>query len=208
MKIDYSCYLVTDESCLNGKDLCEAVREALEGGVTMVQYRAKDADGGTMYEMGKKLKAICDEFSVPLIINDRVDVALAVGAAGVHLGQSDLPCKVTRELAKSYGFIIGVSAHNVEEADQALMDGATYLGCGAVFGSNTKTDAGYLGLEGLKAICDDVYLPVVGIGGVNESNYADVIKAGASGAAIVSGILGAENIKEAAERICQINKEM
>lgn len=208
MKIDYSCYLVTDESCLNGKDLCEAVREALEGGVTMVQYRAKDADGRTMYEMGKKLKAICDEFSVPLIINDRVDVALAVGAAGVHLGQSDLPCKVARELAKSYGFIIGVSAHNVEEADQALMDGATYLGCGAVFGSNTKTDAGYLGLEGLKAICDDVYLPVVGIGGVNESNYADVIKAGASGAAIVSGILGAENIKEAAERICQINKEM
>lgn len=208
MKIDYSCYLVTDESCLNGKDLCEAVREALEGGVTMVQYRAKDADGGTMYEMGKKLKAICDEFSVPLIINDRVDVALAVDAAGVHLGQSDLPCKVARELAKSYGFIIGVSAHNVEEADQALMDGATYLGCGAVFGSNTKTDAGYLGLEGLKAICDDVYLPVVGIGGVNESNYADVIKAGASGAAIVSGILGAENIKEAAERICQINKEM
>lgn len=208
MKIDYSCYLVTDESCLNGKDLCEAVREALEGGVTMVQYRAKDAEGGTMYEMGKKLKAICDEFSVPLIINDRVDVALAVGAAGVHLGQSDLPCKVARELAKSYGFIIGVSAHNVEEADQALMDGATYLGCGAVFGSNTKTDAGYLGLEGLKAICDDVYLPVVGIGGVNESNYADVIKAGASGAAIVSGILGAENIKEAAERICQINKEM
>lgn len=208
MKIDYSCYLVTDESCLNGKDLCEAVREALEGGVTMVQYRAKDADGGTMYEMGKKLKAICDEFSVPLIINDRVDVALAVGAAGVHLGQSDLPCKVARELAKSYGFIIGVSAHNVEEADQALMDGATYLGCGAVFGSNTKTDAGYLGLEGLKAICDDVYLPVVGIGGVNESNYADVIKAGASGAAIVSGILGAENIKEAAERISQINKEM
>lgn len=208
MKIDYSCYLVTDESCLNGKDLCEAVREALEGGVTMVQYRAKDADGGIMYEMGKKLKAVCDEFSVPLIINDRVDVALAVGAAGVHLGQSDLPCKVARELAKSYGFIIGVSAHNVEEADQALMDGATYLGCGAVFGSNTKTDAGYLGLEGLKAICDDVYLPVVGIGGVNESNYADVIKAGASGAAIVSGILGAENIKEAAERICQINKEM
>lgn len=208
MKIDYSCYLVTDESCLNGKDLCEAVREALEGGVTMVQYRAKDADGGIMYEMGKKLKAICDEFSVPLIINDRVDVALAVGAAGVHLGQSDLPCKVARELAKSYGFIIGVSAHNLEEANQALMDGATYLGCGAVFGSNTKTDAGYLGLEGLKAICDDVYLPVVGIGGVNESNYADVIKAGASGAAIVSGILGAENIKEAAERIRKINKEM
>ena len=208
MKIDYSCYLVTDESCLNGKDLCEAVRKALEGGVTMVQYRAKDADGGIMYEMGKKLKAVCDEFSVPLIINDRVDVALAVGAAGVHLGQSDLPCKVARELAKSYGFIIGVSAHNLEEANQALMDGATYLGCGAVFGSNTKTDAGYLGLEGLKAICDDVYLPVVGIGGVNESNYADVIKAGASGAAIVSGILGAENIKEAAERICKINKEM
>lgn len=208
MKIDYSCYLVTDEACLNGKELCEAVREALEGGVTMVQYRAKNQDGGTMYEMAKKLKAICDEFSVPLIINDRVDVALAVGAAGVHLGQSDLPCKVARELARSYGFIIGVSAHNVEEANQALMDGATYLGCGAVFGSNTKSDAGYLGLEGLKAICDDVYLPVVGIGGVNISNYADVIKAGASGAAIVSGILGADDIKAAANKICQIKKEL
>lgn len=208
MKIDYSCYLVTDESCLNGKNLCQAVREALEGGVTMVQYRAKNTDGGVMYETGKNLKAICDEFSVPLIINDRVDVALAIGAAGVHLGQSDLPCKVARELARSYGFIIGVSAHNVEEANQALMDGATYLGCGAVFGSNTKTDAGFLGLEGLKAICDDVYLPVVGIGGVNESNYAEVLKAGASGAAIVSGILGADNIKEAAERISKIREEM
>ncbi|MDO4178281.1 MAG: thiamine phosphate synthase [Phascolarctobacterium sp.] len=208
MKIDYSCYLVTDEACLNGKDLCEAVREALEGGVTMVQYRAKNTDGGTMYDVGKKLKAICDEFSVPLIVNDRVDVALSIGAAGVHLGQSDLPCKAARELARSYGFIIGVSAHNLEEANQALMDGATYLGCGAVFGSSTKTDAGYLGLDGLKAICDDVYLPIVGIGGVNASNYADVIKAGASGGAIVSGILGAENIKEAAREICHIKDEL
>ena len=208
MKIDYSCYLVTDEACLKDRDLISAVREALEGGVTMVQYRAKNTDGKAMYETGKKLKELCDEFSVPLIINDRVDVALALGAAGVHLGQSDLPCQVARTLAKSYGFIIGVSAHNLEEANQALMDGATYLGCGAVFGSATKTDASYLGLDGLKAICDEVYLPVVGIGGVNESNYQKVLEAGASGGAIVSGILGADNIKEAAQRICQLKKDL
>lgn len=192
-KIDYSIYLVTDESCLKGRPLQECVEQALAAGVTLVQYRSKHTDGGPMYTEALELKAICDRYNVPLIVNDRVDVALAVGAAGVHLGQSDLPCAVARRLMDE-DFVIGVSAHNPVEAAAAVADGADYLGCGAVFGSMTKADAGYLGLEGLAAIRQAVQVPMVGIGGVNAANYGQVLATGADGAAIVSGILAAEDI--------------
>lgn len=192
-KIDYSIYLVTDESCLKGRPLPECVEQALAAGVTLVQYRSKHTDGGLMYAEALELKAICDRYNVPLIVNDRVDVALAVGAAGVHLGQSDLPCAVARRLMGE-DFVIGVSAHNPVEAAAAVADGADYLGCGAVFGSMTKADAGYLGLEGLAAIRRAVQVPMVGIGGVNAANYGQVLATGADGAAIVSGILAAEDI--------------
>ena len=148
-----------------------------------------------MYKEALELKALCDSYNVPLIINDRLDVALAVQAAGVHLGQSDLPCYIARRLLGE-DYVIGVSAHNPAEALQALADGADYLGCGAVFGTNTKRDAGFLGLHGLEAIRKAVALPMVGIGGVNAGNYGQVLAVGAEGAAIVSGILGAEDIAE------------
>lgn len=191
--IDYSIYLVTDEACLHGRQLLPCVEEALRGGVTLVQYRSKHTDGGVMFAEACELKELCDRYGVPLIINDRVDVAMAVGAAGVHLGQSDLPCAEARRLLGD-AYVIGVSAHNPREALQAVRDGADYLGCGAVFGSATKLDAGFLGLEGLAEIRMVVQLPMVGIGGVTADNYAQVLATGADGAAIVSGILGAEDI--------------
>lgn len=203
---DYSIYLVTDDGCLQGRALIDCVREALEGGVTLVQYRAKTASSAEMYAEALKLKALCDSFNVPLIINDRLDIAIAVGAAGVHLGQDDLPCAAARKLLGE-DYIIGVSAHNPAEAKTALQSGADYLGCGAVFGTATKADVKKLGTDGLAAICKAKVLPVVGIGGVTADNYREVRAAGADGAAIVSGILAQPDIRATVRAIAKISQE-
>lgn len=203
---DYSIYLVTDDGCLQGRALIDCVREALEGGVTLVQYRAKTASSAEMYAEALQLKALCDSFNVPLIINDRLDIAMAVGAAGVHLGQDDLPCAAARKLLGE-DYIIGVSAHNPAEAKTALQSGADYLGCGAVFGTATKADVKKLGTEGLTAICREKGLPVVGIGGVTADNYREVRAAGADGAAIVSGILAQPDIRAMVRAIAKISQE-
>lgn len=203
---DYSIYLVTDDGCLQGRALIDCVREALEGGVTLVQYRAKTASSAEMYNEALQLKALCDSFNVPLIINDRLDIAMAVGAAGVHLGQDDLPCAAARKLLGE-DYIIGVSAHNPAEAKAALQSGADYLGCGAVFGTATKADVKKLGTDGLAAICKAKGLPVVGIGGVTADNYREVRAAGADGAAIVSGILAQPDIRATVETIAKVSEE-
>ena len=203
---DYSIYLVTDDGCLQGRALIDCVREALEGGVTLVQYRAKTASSAEMYAEALQLKALCDSFNVPLIINDRLDIAMAVGAAGIHLGQDDLPCAAARKLLGE-DYIIGVSAHNPAEAKAALQSGADYLGCGAVFGTATKADVQKLGTDGLAAICKAKGLPVVGIGGVTADNYREVRAAGADGAAIVSGILAQPDIRATVEAIAKVSQE-
>lgn len=203
---DYSIYLVTDDGCLQGRALIDCVREALEGGVTLVQYRAKTASSAEMYNEALQLKALCDSFNVPLIINDRLDIAMAVGAAGVHLGQDDLPCAAARRILGE-DYLIGVSAHNPAEAKAALQSGADYLGCGAVFGTATKADVQKLGTNGLAAICKAKGLPVVGIGGVTADNYREVRAAGADGAAIVSGILAQPDIRATVEAIAKVSQE-
>ena len=203
---DYSIYLVTDDGCLQGRALIDCVREALEGGVTLVQYRAKTASSAEMYAEALQLKALCDSFNVPLIINDRLDIAMAVGAAGVHLGQDDLPCAAARKILGE-DYLIGVSAHNPVEAKAALQSGADYLGCGAVFGTATKADVQKLGTDGLAAICKAKGLPVVGIGGVTADNYREVRAAGADGAAIVSGILAQPDIRTTVEAIAKVSEE-
>ena len=202
-KIDYSIYLLTDDACLMGRPLLECVEQALRAGVTLLQYRSKYKDGGAMYQEALALKELCDRYDVPLIINDRVDVALAVGAAGVHVGQDDLPCSVVRQLVGP-DFVIGVSAHNPEEARKAAADGADYLGCGAVFGTGTKAGVAKLGLERLRSIREAVTLPMVGIGGVKAANYGDVLATGADGAAIISGILAADDISAEVAKFVQV----
>lgn len=203
---DYSIYLVTDDGCLQGRALIDCVREALEGGVTLVQYRAKTASSAEMYAEALQLKALCDSFNVPLIINDRLDIAMAVGAAGVHLGQDDLPCAAARRILGE-DYLIGVSAHNPAEAKAALQSGADYLGCGAVFGTATKADVKKLGTDGLAAIRKAKGLPVVGIGGVTADNYREVRAAGADGAAIVSGILAQPDIRATVRAIARVSQE-
>lgn len=205
--IDYSIYLVTDDNCLKGRSLLACVEQALKGGVTLVQYRSKHADGGAMYAEALKLKSLCDKYSVPLIINDRLDIAMAVHAAGVHLGQDDLPCSAACQILGD-NYIIGVSAHNPKEAVQAVRDGADYLGCGAVFGTATKAGVAKLGLANLQAIRETVQVSMVGIGGITADNYAEVLKAGADGAAIVSGILAQDDIAAAVKELVGIKKDL
>ncbi len=204
--LDLRVYLVTDRNCLKGKTLEEALEEALAAGVTLVQYRDKDTSGGDMYRRALRLKEICRKYGVPLLVNDRLDVALAVGADGVHLGQSDLPVAEARRLAGP-DFIIGATAHNVEEARRAEAEGADYLGCGAVFASGTKHDTVPLGLDGLAAISRAVEIPLVGIGGVTAETYPDVLATGADGAAVVNGILGQEDITAAVKAFLACAKE-
>ena len=164
-------------------------------GVTLVQLREKDTDGKLFLARAVAVKALCDKYKVPLLINDRIDIALAVGAAGVHLGQNDIPLDTARKLLGTEA-IIGISAHNQEEVRLAEQGGADYLGIGAIFPTGSKNDAAEIGLEGLRALKKATLLPVVGIGGIKTENYASVRQAGAEGAAIISGILGADDIED------------
>lgn len=205
--IDYSIYLLTDSNCLNGRDLLTCVEQALQSGVTLLQYRSKHTDCGPMYFEALQLKDLCDKYHIPLIINDRLDLAIAVGAAGVHLGQTDMPCSIARRILGNE-YIIGVSAHNPEEAVKAVADGADYLGCGAVFGTKTKADVDKLGLNNLSAIRQAVAIPMIGIGGVNANNYVQVLQTGANGAAVISGILGVEDIKMEVQKFVKIKQSL
>ena len=189
-------YLVTDEYCLPpGRNLFDAVEEALQAGVTLVQYREKNGPGKGMLEKARSLIALCHKYNVSLLVNDRIDIALLSGADGVHLGQDDIPVAEARRLAGE-DFLIGATAHNVEEALAAEAAGVDYLGCGAVFATHTKKDTVPLGLDGLQAIRQAVHIPIAGIAGITTENYQQVLATGADGVAVVSGILGADSISD------------
>ncbi|MGE4588553.1 MAG: thiamine phosphate synthase [Acidaminococcaceae bacterium] len=198
--INYSIYLVTDHKCLRERDFLSCIEDALRGGVTLIQLREKDVDGAIFLQRAIAVKALCDKYNVPLLINDRIDIALACKAAGVHLGQDDIPAAVARSLLGPDA-IIGVSAHNVEEAVAAEIAGADYLGVGAIFPTYSKDDASEVGLNMLKRVRQISKLPIVGIGGINALNYAQVRAAGSQGAAIISGIIAADDIAEAVRKI-------
>lgn len=200
-KVDWSLYVVTDRPLARGRPLEEVVRAAIAGGATVIQLREKEIDTRRFIELGRRLLAITREAGLPLIINDRVDVALAVDADGVHVGQEDMPAAIARRLLGP-DKLLGVTVSNVEEAHQAQIDGADYLGTNAVFATPTKTDTGPpMGLEGLRQIAEAIPLPIVGIGGVNANNAADVIRAGAAGVAVVSAVVAAEDVEAAARRL-------
>ncbi len=202
--IDYSVYLVTDTVYFNDESIWNKMEAALAAGVTLVQYRDKTAESRILYERALKMKALCDKYKVPMLVDDRADIAFAIGAAGVHVGQSDLPAEIARRLLGADA-IIGVSAHNAAEARAAEAAGADYLGCGAVYPTGTKKDTSVIGTEGLKAICAATKLPFVGIGGITLANYGEVLAAGANGAAVVSAILGADNITAVVKKFKQLS---
>jgi len=199
--IDYSLYLVTDRGLSRGRSTLEIVRAAVRGGVTCVQLREKTGATRAFIEEALSVKAFLDSCDVPLIINDRVDVALAVGADGVHLGQSDLPIAAARSIAGP-SMVIGISAESVRDAVEAQAAGADYLGVSPVFATPTKTDTSApLGLAGLGAIREAVKTPLVAIGGLNRDNAAAAIRSGADGVAVVSAIVAADDPEQAARAI-------
>lgn len=196
--IDYTLYLVTDRDVLKGRDLCEAIEASIKGGVTLVQLREKDISSLDFYNLAMAVKKITDKHNVPLIINDRIDIALAVDAAGVHVGQNDIPTKVARKIIGEEK-ILGISAATLEEAKLAEAEGADYLGIGAVFLTDTKKDARSVSIELLGEIKKSLTVPVVGIGGINEDNAELLKESKIDGIAVVSAILGKENIEQAAK---------
>lgn len=199
MEIDYSLYLVTDRSFLGNKSLKEAVGEAIEGGVTFIQIREKDISTRAFYKIAADVKEVTDYYKVPLVINDRIDIAQAIDADGVHLGQSDMPIQIARKILGK-NKIIGISVENVYEAKEAEGNGADYVGVGTVFYTGTKKDINKpIGLEGLTEVCGSIKIPKVAIGGINKNNFKDILKAGVDGAAIISAILGEKDIKEASK---------
>jgi len=200
MNYDYSLYLVTDRNVLGGRSLEKAVEEAILGGCTMVQLREKETASGDFYHLAVAVKRVTDRYGIPLIINDRADIALAAGAAGVHLGQRDVPARAVRQIIGE-SMLLGVSAASLREAKQAERDGADYLGVGAVFPTMTKKEAGYVPLSELRKILGAVSVPVVAIGGVNRENAAELAALGVDGLAVVSAVLSQPDIRRAAEEL-------
>jgi len=203
-KIDYSVYLVTDRGLSRGRSTIEILRCAVRGGVTCVQLREKDCPVREFIEQANSIKDFLRLHDIPLIINDRVDVAQAVRADGVHLGQSDMPLHVARDIIKD-SMIIGISAESLEDAIAAEKGGADYIGVSPIYATPTKTDtAPALGLEGLQAIRQAVQIPLVGIGGLSKDNAAEVIKHGADGVAVVSAIVSADDPELATKELLEV----
>ncbi|MGB9775040.1 MAG: thiamine phosphate synthase [Anaerolineae bacterium] len=205
--IDWSLYVITDAKLSRGRSHQEIIRAAVAGGATVVQYREKEGTTRRMMEEARALRDLARQAGVPFIVNDRVDIALAVDADGVHVGQDDMPAPLARKLMGP-GKIVGVSVDNVEQAIQAERDGADYVGAGPIFATPTKPDAAPpIGLDGLAEICRRISIPVVAIGGINEENAAAVIEAGADGVAVVSAVVAAEDVEAAARRLRQAVEE-
>ena len=201
--IDYSVYLVTDRRNKTDEEFLNIIEEAIKGGTTIVQLREKTASTKEFYDLALKVKEITSRYDVPLLINDRIDIALAVGSEGVHIGQDDMPADIAREIIGE-DKILGVSASTVEEAKKAEIDSADYIGSGAVFPTATKDDADSVSEEELKEIVDSIDIPVVAIGGITIENAHTLKASGIAGFSVVSAIMSAEDPKEASEKLKEI----
>ena len=197
MKSDYSLYLVTDRMLMSTKTLGEAVEQAVIGGCTMVQLREKEISSLDFYVLASEMKKITDRYGIPLIINDRIDIAMAVGAAGVHIGQKDIPADIARKVIGKE-MLLGVSAVSAAEAVNAAKAGADYLGVGAMFPTGTKPDAGFVSMEELGRIRKAVDIPIVVIGGISKENAMLFQPMGIDGLAVVSAVIAQPDIKKSA----------
>ena len=186
-------YLITDSRLEEGQDFYGIIEQAVKSGVTMVQLREKEDDGRRLYEKAKKIREITSRYGVPFLVDDRVDIALAVGADGVHVGQKDIPVEAVRRLVPE-GFIVGATAATPQLALEAQAMGADYVGSGAMFATNTKQNATSLSLESLQEITRAIDIPVVAIGGIQLKNAALLERSGAAGIAVSSAIMRAEDV--------------
>ncbi|KGO13901.1 thiamine phosphate synthase [Clostridium botulinum] len=205
MEINYELYLITDRRFLKGRQLKKVVEDAILGGVTIVQVREKDVSTIEFYNVAKEVKEVTDYYKIPIIINDRLDIAQAIDANGVHLGQKDMHLNIAREILGK-DKIIGISVGNVKEALEAQNNGADYLGIGTIFPTGSKKDVdAIIGIDGLSKIKDSISIPSVAIGGINKTNFKDVLKTGIEGISVISAILDEDDIKLAANNLL-INK--
>lgn len=197
----FDLYVVTDSDLSRGRSDAEVARLAYEGGADAVQLRMKHADGREMLEQARAIREIADEYCRFFFVNDRVDIAIASGADGVHLGQGDIPLEVTRDLMGETA-IIGISVDNVEQAVAAAEGGADYIGVGSIFNTSTKPDAKQgVGLGAIYEIRKAVDIPIVAIGGINRGNIQDVVRAGADAAAVVSAVVAQDDVSGAAHEL-------
>ena len=200
--LDLSLYLVTDDSS-DEKKFLNTIEESIKGGVKVVQIREKTADTLTFYNLALEVKKITGKYDIPLIINDRVDIALAIDADGVHVGQSDLPCDITRKLIGE-SKILGISASKISEAKKAQKEGADYIGTGAIFPTATKDDAPSVTKDELRDIVESIDIPVVAIGGIKLSNVDEIKDCGIKGISVVSEIMDSNDPKKTSEELLEI----
>lgn len=200
-------YAVTDSAWLQGRSLAQVVEEALEGGATLIQIREKNISGAELLKLAVEIKQVTDRYHVPYVVNDKVEIAKSIDADGVHIGQSD---KELVEVRKILGpdKIIGVSAQTVAQAVEAEQNGADYLGVGAVFSTATKLDADDVSFDVLREICEAVSIPVVAIGGIHENNLLKLKGTKVDGAAVVSAIFAAEDIKSSTAHLLTLAKQV
>lgn len=201
----YSMYLVTDEKACLGKDFYCCVEDALKGGAKVVQLREKEMDTGRFYERALRIKGLCEKYNALFIVNDRIDIALAVDSDGIHIGQSDMPIEIARRLI-GHNKIIGISAKSYEEAKIAQDKGADYIGMGAVYNTITKSDTSIISDEEVEKIIENVHIPVLAIGGINMENVDKILKKGADGVCIISDILNNDDCKMRTEEFVKIIK--
>lgn len=199
-------YAVTDRSWTGELTLYEQVEAAIKGGVTFIQLREKELDNESFVDEALKIKSICSEYNIPFVINDNVHVAMEINADGVHVGQNDMTAKEVRKLIGK-DKILGVSVQNVEQAILAQKQGADYLGVGAVFHTDSKSDADHVSYETLKQICNSVKIPVVAIGGIGVHNVSELKGSDISGIAVISAIFGADDIQLAAKELRRVYYE-
>lgn len=201
-------YAVTDRSWLKeGQTLLSVCEEILNNGATFLQVREKDLDAASFQEEAEQLKQLCLRYKIPFVVNDSVEIAMAIDADGVHVGQSDIKGRDIRSIIGE-GKILGISAGTVEEAVAAEKAGADYIGVGAVFGTSTKKDARNLTVEKLKEITSTVSIPVVAIGGINSKNLMQLSGSGVDGVAVVSAIFASEEPGQATALLLDLSKEM
>ena len=206
-KKDLLLYAVTDRSWLDGETLESAVEKALKGGATFMQIREKELDAEKFLVEAKKIKELCKKYHVPFVVNDNVDIAIAVDADGVHVGQNDMEAGNVRELI-GRDKILGVSVQTVEQAVLAEKRGADYLGVGAVFPTGSKADADYVSRDTLKEIYEAVNIPVVAIGGINRENIMELSGSGICGVAVISAIFAQTDIEKAAAELKKLSEKI
>lgn len=206
MKLDLSLYLVTDKRNKTDEEFLKIIEEAIKGGTTVVQIREKEGETLDFYNLALKVKEITSKYNVPLIVNDRIDVALAIKSEGVHIGQTDMPADVARSLIGDE-MILGVSASTVKEARKAEKDGADYIGTGAVFPTATKDDAPSITKDDLKEVTGSINIPTVAIGGITLENASELAGTGIAGISVVSAIMNSEDPKTASENLLKIYNE-